>query len=38
VPLRGDAPSYGKGTLALGTVATAAGVRDKDTLKLICLP
>jgi len=38
VPLRGSAPSYGKGTLALGIVATAAGVRDKDTLKLICLP
>lgn len=38
VPLRGSAPSYGKGTLALGIVATAGGVRDKDTLKLICLP
>ena len=38
VPLRGSAPSYGKGTLALGTVATAAGIRDKDALKLICLP
>ncbi len=39
VPLRGSAPHYGTGSLVLGATATgASGIRDKDTLKLLCVP
>lgn len=39
VPLRGSAPSYASGKVTLGATATTVdGVRDKDGLKLICLP
>ncbi len=38
VPLRGTAPSYGTGTVTLGATAAAGTVRDKDGLKLICVP
>lgn len=38
VPLRGGAPSFGKGTLGLAATAAAGSARDKDGLKLLCLP
>jgi cysteine-rich repeat protein len=38
VPLRGSAPKYGTGKLTLGATGTAGTVRDKDGLKLICVP
>lgn len=39
VPLRGAAPSFGVGKVTLAATATATnGLRDKDGLKLICLP
>jgi cysteine-rich repeat protein len=38
VSLRGTAPAYGTGTVTLGATATAGAVRDKDGLKLICVP
>ena len=38
VPLRGTAPSYGTGTVTLGATGAAGTVRDKDGLKLICVP
>lgn len=39
VPLRGTAPRFGTGTLGLAATATSAdGARDKDGLKLVCVP
>jgi cysteine-rich repeat protein len=38
VPLRGTAPTSRTGTLTLGATATAGTARDKDGLKLLCVP